>query len=268
MFVRENLNGVASATYLVGPRGPEYRRDHATGNIRWYCYDGLGSVLGEVDPSGTLTATRSYDVYGSVRTSAGTSTSKHKFVGSLGHPSDSETGLIYMRARYMDPVVGRFVSEDPARDGQNWLTYAGSNPVNYVDSTGRAYEWVLLVLGMIKDGNAFFYGIVATLTAVMTAALFSSAVRDGIGGNMTFLALAVGAGILAACCFAIGLGATNLAATLAAVTVLARTIGAMLLAAQGTRMIAGARAVAMAAVVAYTGYGLMLIGALVLDECD
>ena len=52
-------------------------------------------------------------MYGAVRTSSGTATSKHKFVGSLGHPSDDETGLVYMRARYYDPVVGRFASEDP-----------------------------------------------------------------------------------------------------------------------------------------------------------
>src|SRR5258706_11935143 len=111
MFVREKLNGAVSATYLAGPRGPEYRRDDSAGTVRWYCFDGLGSVLGEVDPSGNLTASRSYDVYGAVRTSAGTSTSKHKFVGSLGHPSEDETGLIYMQARYLDPASGRFTAQ-------------------------------------------------------------------------------------------------------------------------------------------------------------
>jgi hypothetical protein len=55
-------------------------------------------VLGEFDPNGTVTATRKYDVYGAVRSSTGTSTSKHKFVGCLGHMSEDETGLIYMRA--------------------------------------------------------------------------------------------------------------------------------------------------------------------------
>jgi len=107
------------------------------GTIRWYLYDGLGSVLGEIDPSGNVTATRKYDVYGSVRASTGTSTSKQKFVGSLGHPSDDETGLIYMRARYMDPVTGRFISEDPAKFANNWFAYCNSNPVNKDDFDGR-----------------------------------------------------------------------------------------------------------------------------------
>jgi hypothetical protein len=37
----------------------------------------------------------------------------------------------------MDPAAGRFVSEDPARDGVNWFAYASSNPVNMVDRTGK-----------------------------------------------------------------------------------------------------------------------------------
>jgi RHS repeat-associated protein len=57
-------------------------------------------------------------------------------VGSLGHESDANTGLIYMRARYMDPVLGRFLSEDPSEDGVNWFVYCGDEPVNHTDKTG------------------------------------------------------------------------------------------------------------------------------------
>jgi hypothetical protein len=46
MPVRERRNSANYATYLVGPRGPEYRRDDVAGTVRWYLYDGLGSVLG------------------------------------------------------------------------------------------------------------------------------------------------------------------------------------------------------------------------------
>lgn len=57
----------AAATYLPGPRGMEYRRDDDTGVVKWYVYDGLGSVVGELDPSGNLTAEKKYDVYGAER---------------------------------------------------------------------------------------------------------------------------------------------------------------------------------------------------------
>jgi len=100
-------------------------------------FDGLGSVVGTVSDSGTVLSTKQYDVYGGVHASSGSSATKHKFVGQLGHTSEDETGLIYMRARYYDPVTGRFVSEDPVKKGINWLAYCNNNPVNLIDRTGK-----------------------------------------------------------------------------------------------------------------------------------
>ncbi|MFN3648770.1 MAG: RHS repeat domain-containing protein [Armatimonadota bacterium] len=134
--VRTKLNGNVDKTYLHGARGPEYERT-GTNSPGWYVYDGLGSVLGITDSSGTFTSMRKYDVYGVVRSFTGSNGSKHKFVGQLGHPSEDETGLIYMRARYYDPVTGGFASEDPARHGTNWFTYATPNPITYYDRTGK-----------------------------------------------------------------------------------------------------------------------------------
>ncbi len=149
-----------TATYLQGVRGGECRIDEtqvsesytdpATGNtgIRgktsWYVYDGLGSVVGEVAPDamGTMTSSPKYDVYGAVRGNPGTASTRQGFVGGLGHVSDSETGLIYMRARYYDPTQGRFESEDPAMDGGSWFVYCDDNPINKIDDTGKAGKWV------------------------------------------------------------------------------------------------------------------------------
>ena len=144
MMVQEiaSTNGGApsTATYLVGPRGPEYRKD--ANGVKWYSYDGLGSVLGEVDLNGNLTATRSYDVYGAKRTTGGTQSTNHGFVGSLGHPSEDSTGMIYMRARYMDPAVGRFVSQDHRHQGGNWFAYVNNSPTAMRDASGTEYVWI------------------------------------------------------------------------------------------------------------------------------
>ena len=51
--------------------------------------------------------------------------------------SEDETGLIYMRARHMDPALGRFISEDPAGNGINWYVYCEDNPVGVLDRDGR-----------------------------------------------------------------------------------------------------------------------------------
>ncbi len=171
--MRQNAQRVlqSTATYLCGPRGPEYRRDdtqaegtytdstgtHPAGKTRWYVYDGLGSVVGEVDPSGNLTSTGTFDVYGAKRQGGtGAATSRQGFVGALGHVSDSETGLVYMRARYYDPSTGRFVSEDPAKHGMNWFAYCHNNPVSYFDPSGKDETLGELGAGMegASEGDA------------------------------------------------------------------------------------------------------------------
>ena len=172
-FVRELRGGTAYATYLTGPTGPLYRRDATGATLRWYIFDGLGSVLGEVDASGSLDATRTYDVYGIARPVTGTPTSKHGWVGQLGHTSEDETGLVYMRARYMDPVTGRFLSEDPARSGANWFVYASNNPPNAVDASGK------------------FWWLVA---GVLLAALIGGFMSCVLSGSWSFSTFAKGAG--------------------------------------------------------------------------
>ena len=42
----------------------------------------------------------------------------------------------YLRNRYYDPSIGRFTTEDPVKDGDNWYVYCGNNPVNAVDPWG------------------------------------------------------------------------------------------------------------------------------------
>ena len=77
--------------------------------------------------------TYEYDPWGSITTQTETIDNSIKYAGEY---FDDETGLIYLRNRYYDPSVGRFISEDPIRDGANWYVYANNNPVNYVDPTG------------------------------------------------------------------------------------------------------------------------------------
>jgi RHS repeat-associated protein len=57
-----------------------------------------------------------------------------------GRELDSETGLYYYRARYYDPYIGRFLSEDPigVRDGSNKYLYARNNPAGFTDPFGLA----------------------------------------------------------------------------------------------------------------------------------
>jgi len=170
MMVRElDSAGVSKATYLQGASGAVYRReDLANGgqSVKWYVYDGLGSVACELNPNGTVAGRRKVDVYGMTRSTAG-SGGKHGFVGSLGHTTD-ETGLIYMRARHYDPVTGRFASEDPAGHGENWYAYCGGDPVGRIDKDGKV--WSLSAFGL--EINA--YQLAGMLGVAFAAAAFYS----------------------------------------------------------------------------------------------
>ena len=55
--------------------------------------------------------------------------------------------MIYLRARYYDSENGRFISEDPAKDGYNWYSYCGGNPVMFVDPSGLS--------GIRPDGSYY-----------------------------------------------------------------------------------------------------------------
>ena len=118
------IRGVRLVGYIDGANGSKY----------FYNFNAHGDVLGAVGGLNSTAQTRyTYDAFGN---SSKTGTSANPF-GYFGQYHDAETGLIYLRARYYDPNAGRFISEDPVRDGMNWYAYANQNPVYYVDLMGE-----------------------------------------------------------------------------------------------------------------------------------
>ncbi|MCC6402831.1 MAG: RHS repeat-associated core domain-containing protein [Fimbriimonadaceae bacterium] len=89
---------------------------------------------------GSVAHERTYGPRGDVVSSSG-SPPQQGYCANLGHRQDAESSLVYMRARYYEPTTGRFLSEDPARDGTNWYAYCGSDPVNYFDADGTSREY-------------------------------------------------------------------------------------------------------------------------------
>ncbi len=123
-------------TYLYG-QGRIAQDDGA--DFDYFLSDALGSVRQLADESGEVTLARRYEPYGDVLESAGTGTTIYGFTGEN---LDSGTGLIYLRARFMQPSVGRFITRDTwAGDNTrpqslNRWAYSLSNPVNHTDPSG------------------------------------------------------------------------------------------------------------------------------------
>lgn len=120
------------------------------GGTRYLHYDVLGSVVAESTSSGSLKK-QHYRPFG-LQVDAYNSPNEQ---GYTGHVQD-DTGLVYMQARYYDPVIGRFYSNDPKGtasflsegkiQGFNRYAYAANNPYKYVDPDGRDYEETFLSL--------------------------------------------------------------------------------------------------------------------------
>ncbi|TIQ16783.1 MAG: RHS repeat-associated core domain-containing protein, partial [Mesorhizobium sp.] len=100
--------------------------------------DHLASVRLVTDATGAITEATNYASYGE-RLNTGFQTQK----SYIGERFDPETGLLYLNARYMDPVLGRFISPDdwdPTKPGvgTNRYAYAHNDPVNKSDPNGHA----------------------------------------------------------------------------------------------------------------------------------
>jgi RHS repeat-associated protein len=104
----------------------------------YYVHDGLGSVRQLLDTTGQIETNYAYDPFG-VPLVGGEVYNPYQFTGEAW---DAEVGLLYLRSRYYQPEVGRFVTRDawpgdPLRPGTlNGYVYVVNSPVNLADATG------------------------------------------------------------------------------------------------------------------------------------
>jgi RHS repeat-associated protein len=84
-------------------------------------------------------ATYEYDAYGRLLSSTG---SVYNPFGYTGEYTDSESGLVYLRARYYDPATQQFLTVDPLLSStEQAYAYVGGSPVNATDPSGlRTYD--------------------------------------------------------------------------------------------------------------------------------
>ena len=120
--------------------------DHGAGLVRtigpdaslgYYTFDGMGNTCQLLSQAGLATNDYMYDPFGNSLYRDASASNPFEYIGELGVTREG-TGLNLMRARFYDPRIGRFVSEDPIyiAGGINLYTYAANSPLSFADPSG------------------------------------------------------------------------------------------------------------------------------------
>ena len=156
-------DGTKTAELVYGSRALARKVD---GVWYYYLYNAHGDVIGMTDGDGNVVNSYVYDAWGNVLSETEAVENPIRYAGQY---YDAELGQYYLRARYYDPSIGRFISID-AVEGDiaepldwNQYVYCRNNPVAYVDLTGmtpwqQASEIIKRNAQAIKNAGAY-YGV-------------------------------------------------------------------------------------------------------------
>ena len=173
----------------------------------------FGDVTEIYNEEGTLVGKYNYNAFGEceIETDEGGIAEKNA-IRYRGYYYDEETGFYYLKTRYYDPEIGRFITIDDTSylapngvNGLNLYAYCGNNPVMNVDPEGTSWWsnfWnstfgkvfgTILVIGGIVAISILTVGIGTAITGALGGGLAASMLGGAIGG--AFSGLVWGAGL-------------------------------------------------------------------------
>ena len=127
-----------------------------SGNVKtdyqYYTQNAHGDVVNLTDSTGAITKSYKYDAFGVEQNVDDADDNAFRYCGEY---YDSESGTIYLRARYYDPTIGRFISRDSVTGENtdplslNLYTYCHNNPILGVDPSGHLPNWAKFAIGAV-----------------------------------------------------------------------------------------------------------------------
>jgi RHS repeat-associated protein len=132
--VQEVIGGTNTANSLMGGVDEVFQRTDSVG-ARSFLSDALGGTLALTDSTGTAQTSYTYEPFGNTSVTGAATTNSFAYTGR----ELDATGLYFYRARYYNPQLQRFISEDPlglSGGDVNTYGYALQSPTNYVDPFG------------------------------------------------------------------------------------------------------------------------------------
>ncbi len=189
-IVAEQVAGSKIKTYLRGINLITTEKDSM---VYYYIFNEHGDVTQLWSQSGTCKASYEYDAFGVERNLDKEDENPFRYCGEY---FDLSSRMYYLRARDYRPVTGRFLTEDPIRDGLNWYAYANNNPIMFDDPSGYAAKssWVKtaakIALGIVVVGAAIV--ISAATLGVAPAVALSTVAAGAVIGTVSGAAVDVG----------------------------------------------------------------------------
>jgi RHS repeat-associated protein len=135
-LVLAETTGTETIYYL---HGLDMVAQHDGAATEYFAYDGLGSVRQMLDSGGGVLSAQAFDPYGNPYANVGTGSTSFGFTGE----QTDESGLIFLRARYYWPQIGRFTIKDTwlgdftKPPSLNRWTYVEGNPITRIDPSGQ-----------------------------------------------------------------------------------------------------------------------------------
>jgi RHS repeat-associated protein len=110
------------------------------GSMYYPHFNHRGDILAATDATGTRVATYQYNPWGELIGQTGTFEQPWRY---SGYYYDEETSMYYLKARYYDPSLGRFLTKDTftgfeaSPQSLNQYAYTENNPITYIDPDGH-----------------------------------------------------------------------------------------------------------------------------------
>ena len=200
--------------------GLEFLYDHTgvfavkhNGSTYFYRKDAQANIVALLDNNGSVVVKYRYDAWGKCQTtvidSSATTIAELNPFRYRSYYLDTETGFYFLKTRYYDPEIGRFMTIDGIEylnpetiNGLNLYAYCGNNPVSYVDPNGNDFwSWLLgglslvggVILCFVPGGQAIgaaliVGGVSITASNIMTAAGVDSKIASLISSGLDIVA--------------------------------------------------------------------------------
>ena len=188
-------------------------------NIYMYIRNVQNDVIALIDRYGNTAVRYTYDSWGRVMSIDGSmkdSLGERNPFRYRGYYYDTETGLYYLKNRYYDPEIRRFISTDSidVLEVQNDLydknlyAYCDNNPVMRKDGNGQVWTAAMITVGIMAVGG-IIGGVIGAVSSAITQDVFTGTINwksVAVAGGTGFVSGAIAASPLGSV-WQVGLGA-------------------------------------------------------------